>query len=110
MRVQVNGDLSVGSSDTLAENVNSNSYVKISHLETTKTGAISSQSGLSYDSATLNSKMIRNHSIGENASNKISIGDSVETQGALTIARQTTITSGPTSNVYSKTEVDQTFS
>ena len=108
VRVQVNGDLSVGSSDIHAENVNSNAYVKTKYLEATA-GAVSNQIGVTSDLAMLNSKKLKVDSIGTNASNKVTIADNVEIQGTLTITGQTTITTGTASNVYSKAEVDQTF-
>ena len=46
---------------------------------------------------------------GKNTSNKLTIVDNVEIQGTLTKAGQTSILLRPPSNVYSKTEVDQTF-
>ena len=48
MRVQVNGDLSVGSSDLHAENVNRNLHVKTKYLEATA-GATDNQTGVSSD-------------------------------------------------------------
>ena len=101
VRVKVNGDLD-------AENVNSNWYVYTKYLEAT-TGAIDNQIGVSSDFAILNNKKLKVDSIGKNGSNKVTITDNVEIQGTLTVSGQTTITTGTTSNVYSKAEVDQTF-
>ena len=108
MRIQINGDLSVGSSDTHSENANSNWYVKTKYLEATA-GAMDNQITVTSDLAMMNSKKLKAGGIGKNTSNKIIIADNVETQGTLTITGQTTITIGTTSNVYSKAEVDQTF-
>ncbi len=67
-RVQVNGDLSVGSSNIYAENVNSNLYVETKYLKATA-GARSNQTGVSSDLAMLmpNNKELEVDSVGKNA-------------------------------------------
>ncbi len=110
-RVQVDSDLSVGSSDIYAENANSNLYVKTKCLEATA-GAVDNQIAATFDLAMLNNRKLKIDVIGEKkTSYKDTIVENVEMfQGILTIAGRATITTGPTSNVYSKDEVDQTFS
>ncbi len=69
MRVQVNGDLSVSSSNIYAANAKSKLYVKTKYLEATA-GAISNQMGVSSDLAMVNKKM-EVGSIAKNASRQI---------------------------------------
>ncbi len=67
MRVQVNGDLSAGSSETHAENVKSNWCVKTEYLEATA-GAISNQVGVSSNLAILNNKNLKVDRVRKDAS------------------------------------------
>ena len=79
VRVQINGDLSVGSSDRFAESVNSNWHVKIKYLEAAA-GAINIQIGASPDLAILailNNRKTKVDRIGKSTSNKATIADSV---------------------------------
>ncbi len=58
MRVQVNCDLSVGSSDTHIENANSNLHINIKYLEATA-GAVVNQITVTSDLAVLGSKELK---------------------------------------------------
>ncbi len=86
-RVQVNGDLPVGSSDAHAENVNSNLHVKTKYLEATA-GAVDNEVTVTSDLAMLNNENLKVDRTGKNTSNKITIVDNVEVQRTLTIAGQ----------------------
>jgi hypothetical protein len=100
--VKINGLLDMSSHDIIANNV------RTKYLEAIP-GATDNQIGVYGDVALLNNNKLKVDRIGKMSANKVTITDDVEIQGTLTITGQTTITTGTTSNVYSKDEVNQTF-